>query len=115
MTAVALRTWVACCADGVGVGEGELVGGHAGVLVGQRGDGSAEDHDDVGAELGEAAALSGAEALAKADEQEQRGDSPGDAEHGEERAQLVGRDRLVDLIEDVEEACAWLRTQGVPL
>ena len=91
-------------ADGLGVGEGELVGGHAGVLVGQRGDGAAPEHDDVGAEFGEAAALAGAEAFAEADEQEQRGDSPGDAEHGEEGAQLVGRDRLVDLVEDVEES-----------
>ena len=104
MRAVALRTWVACGADGFGVGEGELVGRHAGVLVGQRGDGAAQQHDDVGAELGETAALAGAEAFAEADEQEQRGYAPGDAEHGEERAQLVGPDRLEDLGEDVEKS-----------
>ncbi len=43
-----------------------------------------EHHDEVGAELGEAAPLSGTEAFAEADEQKQRGDAPGDSEHGQE-------------------------------
>jgi len=35
--------------------------------------------------------LPAAEALAEADEQEERSDAPGDAEHGEKRAQLVAQ------------------------
>jgi len=43
------------------------------------------EHHDVFAEIGEVAPVAGSEALAETDQQEQRADSPGDAEHGEER------------------------------
>ena len=102
MRAVALRTCGAWERMAFGVGEGELVGDHALVLIREGGDGAAPHHDDIGAEFGEAALLAGAKAFAEADEQEERGDSPGDAEHGEERPELVGPDGLEDLHEDLE-------------
>ncbi len=70
---------------------------------GEGGDGTAREHDDVDAELGQAAPLAGTEALAQANQQQQRGHAPGDAEHGEERPQLVGGDGVEDLREDVEK------------
>ena len=73
-------------ADGVGVRERQLIGLHAGVLAGQGGNGAAEHHDEVGAELGEAAPLSGTEAFTEADEQKQGGYAPGNPEHGQEGA-----------------------------
>ena len=48
--------------------------------------------------------LAGAETFAEPHQHQQRADAPGDAEHGEERAQLVGRDGAEDLAEDVREA-----------
>ena len=45
--------------------------------------------------------LAGAEAFAEAHQHQQRADPPGDAEHGEEAAQLVGHDGAEDLAEGV--------------
>ncbi len=91
-------------ADGSLVAERELVGTHAGVLVGQRGDGAVEDHDHIGAELSQLLVLAFAEAFAQAHEHKQREDTPGDAEHGEKAAQLVGHDGAEDLPERVRKA-----------
>ena len=56
------------------------------------------------AELGKLALLAGAEAFTDGDEQEHGANAPGDAEHGEERAELVGADGQKDLPEGVAEA-----------
>ena len=91
-------------ADGLNVGEGEVVGTHAAVLAGDGRDVAVPQHDDVVAELGELALLAGAEAFAHGDEQQHGADTPGDAEHGEERAELVGADGQKNLSESVAEA-----------
>ena len=83
------------------VAQGELIGAHAGVLIGDGGDGSVPHHDHIVAEGGEVAVLAGAEALAEADQDEERTDSPGNAEHGQEGAQLVGHHGAEDLTERV--------------
>jgi hypothetical protein len=80
---------------------GELIGTHGGVLVGQRGDGGVEHHDDVVADAGQVAPLATAKAFAQTDQNEQRTDSPGNAEHGEEGAQLVGHHGPEDFTENV--------------
>src|ERR1019366_2601802 len=61
-----------------------------------------EEHHDVFAEIREVALVAGAEALAEADQQEERADSPGNAEHGEERTQLVRPEGAENLRENVE-------------
>src|ERR1022692_2897965 len=61
-----------------------------------------EEHHDVFAEIREVALVAGAEALAEADQQEERADTPGDAEHGEERTQLVRPEGAENLRENVE-------------
>ena len=91
-------------ADGLRVREGEVVGTEAGVLAGDGGDVAIPEHDDVVAELGELALLAGAEALANGDEQQHGANAPGDAEHGEEGAQLIGADGQKNLPEGVAEA-----------
>jgi len=85
------------------VAEGELVGPHAGVLVSDSGDRAVPHHDDVVAEGGEVAMLTGAEALPEADQDEQRAYPPGNAKHGEEGAQLVGQHGAEDLAESVRK------------
>ena len=85
------------------VAQGQPVRAHSGVLVGDRGDGAVPHHDDVVAEGGERAVLAGAESLAESHQHQQRANPPGDAEHGEKAAQLVGRDGAEDLAEDVCE------------
>ena len=90
-------------ADGGLVAERELIGAHAGVLIGERGDGAIHDHDDVVAELRQLLVLAFAEALAEAHEDEQGADPPGDTEHGEKAAQLVGHDGAEDLPESVRK------------
>ena len=90
-------------ANGGLVAKRELIGAHAGVLVGQRGDGAVQHHDDVIAELGKLLVLPAAEALAEAHQHQQRTDTPGNAEHGEKAAQLVGHDGAKDLAERVRE------------
>ena len=82
----------------------QLVGAHSGVLVGQSGNGGAPHHHHVVAEGGQLLVLAGAEALAQAHQHQQRADAPGDAEHGQEAAQLVGHDGAEDLAESVGEA-----------
>ena len=47
--------------------------------------------------------LSGAEAFAEADQDEQRANSPDDSEHSEETTQLICGDGAKDLAEDVGE------------
>jgi len=47
--------------------------------------------------------LTAAEALTQADKQEQRSDAPGDAEHGEKRAQFVGPQGGQRLANDFDE------------
>ena len=49
------------------------------------------------------ALVSRTEAFAQTDQQQQRSDSPGNAEHGEERAQLVGPQGAEDLRQDVQD------------
>src|ERR1022692_4593856 len=61
-----------------------------------------EEHHDVFAEIREVALVAGAKALAEADQQEERADSPGNAEHGEERTQLVRPEGAENLRENVE-------------
>jgi hypothetical protein len=61
-----------------------------------------EEHHDVFAVLRKVALVAGSEALAQADQQEQGTDSPGDAEHGEERTQLVRPEGAENLRENVE-------------
>ena len=67
-----------------------------------RGSASRKKHHDVFAVLGKAALVSAAEAFAKADQQKQGTDSPGDAEHGKKRAQFVRPEGAKDLRENVE-------------
>jgi N-methylhydantoinase A len=55
-----------------------------------RGDAAGEHEHDVLAEGGELAGLSAAEAFAESNQQQERPNSPGNAEHGQKRAQLVG-------------------------
>jgi hypothetical protein len=71
------------------------------VLIGDGGDGSVPHHDDIVAKGGEVAVLTGAESLAEADEDEERTDSPGNSEHGEECPQLVCHHGADDLTERV--------------
>ena len=91
-------------ANGVLVAQGQLIGAHAGVLVGQGGDGAVHDHDDVMTELRKLLTLAFAEAFAKAHKDEQRANSPCNSKHGEEAAQLVSHDGAENLPESVREA-----------
>src|ERR1019366_724848 len=54
------------------------------------GDASREGEHDVLAKILQLLGLAAAKALAQADQQEQRPDAPGNAEHGKKRAQFVG-------------------------
>jgi hypothetical protein len=83
------------------VAKGELIGAHAGVLIGDGGDGAIPHHDDIVAEGGKIAMLPGAESLAQTYKHKQRADSPGNAEHGQEGPQLVGHHGAEDLTERV--------------
>ncbi len=85
----------------VAIGEEVFLAG--GVLSGDLGGGAGEDEADVLADLGELALIAGAEAFAEADEQEQRAHAPGDAEHGEEGAQLVRPERAEGLSQKVAQ------------
>ena len=67
------------------------------------GNASGEGEHDVLAEVLQLLLLPAAEALAQADQQQQRSDSPGNAEHGEKRAQLVGPQRGQRLANDFDE------------
>ena len=53
---------------------------------------------------GQVAMLAGAKALAEPDQHQQRAHAPGDAEHGQEGAQLVGCNGAEDLAESVGKA-----------
>jgi len=86
------------------VAEGELIGAHAGVLVGECGDGAVHDHDHVVAELRQLLALAFTETFAEAHQDEQGTDTPCDTEHGEKAPQLVGHDGAEDLPESVRKA-----------
>ena len=68
-----------------------------------RGNAPREDEHDVLAEGREFACLPAAEAFAQADQKKQRAHTPGDAEHGQKRAQLVRPQRGQRLPHDVEE------------
>src|SRR5208282_2283921 len=61
-----------------------------------------EKHHDVFAVLRKVALVTGSEALPEPDQQEQRTDAPGDAEHGEKRAQFVRPQRGKNLRDNVE-------------
>jgi len=60
------------------------------------------DPHDVLAVLREVALVTGSETLAEADQQEQRTDTPGDPEHGEERTQLVRPEGAENLREHID-------------
>ena len=90
-------------AQGGFVARGELVWPHAGVLVGESGDGGVPHHHNVIAEGRQLPVLTASKAFAESHENQQRTDSPCDAEHGQEAAQLVGRDGAKDLTECVGE------------
>ena len=64
---------------------------------------AAEADGDVGADGLEALLLVVAEADAEAHQQDDRGDAPDDAEHGEEAAELVLPQRGEGLFEDLEK------------
>ena len=67
------------------------------------GNAAGEGEHDVLAEILQLLGLAAAKALAQADQQEQRSDAPGDAEHGEKRAQFVGPEGGQRLAHDFEE------------
>ena len=67
------------------------------------GDAAGEGEHDVLAEILQLLRLPAAEALAQPDQQEQRSDAPGNAEHGEERAELVGPEGGQRLANDFDE------------
>src|SRR5258708_6127836 len=66
-----------------------------------------KEHHDVFAVLRKAALVAGSETLAEADQQEQGTDTPGDAEHGEERTQLMRPEGAENLREDVDHHLHW--------
>ncbi len=82
------------------VGEQIRTGGVHAALYGGRA--PREDKHDVLAELGQLALVAGAEAFAHTYQKQQRSHTPGDAEHGEERTQLVCPQAAEDLREDVQ-------------
>src|SRR5258708_30160275 len=82
------------------VGEPILAGGVRAALNGRSAAG--EEHHDVFAVLRKAALIAGSEALAEADQQNQGTDSPGDAEHGEERTQFVRPEGAENLRQDFD-------------
>src|ERR1035441_4118067 len=82
------------------VGEPVLAGGVHAARNGRSAAG--EEHHDVFAEIREVALVAGAEALADADQQEERADSPGNPEPGEERGELVRPEGAENLRENVE-------------
>ena len=61
-----------------------------------------EKKHDVFAVLRKTALVAGSEALAEADQQQQGADTPGDAEHGEERAEFVRPEGAENLRENVD-------------
>ena len=67
------------------------------------GDAPGEGEHDVLAEVFQLPRLSAAEALAQPNQQKQRSDAPGDAEHGKKRAQFVGPERSQRLPNDFDE------------
>ena len=82
------------------VGEPVLAGGiHA--APNRRG-AAREDHHDIFAILRKTALVTASEAFAQADQQQQGTDTPGDAEHGEERTQLVRPEGAENLRENVD-------------
>ena len=66
-------------------------------------------HDDVVADAEEAVEHSFAEALAVAEEQDDRYEAPQDAEHGEARAQTVAEEGIDALADDLGEVHSVLR------
>ena len=83
------------------IGKQIVAGGvHA---AGDHGRTAGEDKHDVLPVFGQPALVSRAEPFAQADQQQQRSHTPGHAEHGEERAQLVGPQSAEDLREDVQD------------
>jgi hypothetical protein len=72
------------------------------MLPGNGGSAAGEEQHDVFAVLQEVAFVAGPETFAEADQQEQGTDAPGDAEHGEERAQFVRPEGAENLRENVE-------------
>lgn len=62
-----------------------------------------KNHDDVLADFGEISLAAGAETFTEANEKQERTDSPGDSEHGEERTQFMrpeGAEDLRDYVDD---------------
>jgi hypothetical protein len=100
--------------DGAGIADEAGVSDVAVILIGEQvgagrihvaldgGSAAREQEHDVFAELGQFALIAGAEALAYPNQEQQRSHAPGNAEHGEERAQLVRPQVADDLREDVE-------------
>ena len=76
-------------ADGEVVTVVELVGARRDLAAGHCRYLPAEDEHDILADIVELASLAGAKALTHAHQQQQRTHAPGDAEHGQKRAQLV--------------------------
>jgi hypothetical protein len=80
------------------------------------GDAPGEGEHDVLAEILQLLRLPAAEALAQADQQEQRSDAPGNAEHGKKRAQLVGPERGQRLANDFDEhPHDWFTARSTPV
>src|SRR5271157_5597489 len=68
-----------------------------------RRDATGEGEHDVLAEILQLLRLPAAEALAQTNQQEQRSHAPGNAEHGEKRAELVGPERSQRLANDFDQ------------
>ena len=81
----------------------EMVGAAGLRAAFDRRDASGEGKHDVLAEILQLLRLPAAEAFAQTDQQEQRSDAPGDAEHGEKRAQLMGPEGGQRLANDFDE------------
>ena len=72
-------------------------------IAGDGGSASGKDEHDVFAQRVQLAAIAGAKALAQSHQQQQRSHAPGDAEHREERTQLVRPQRAQHLAENLKK------------
>ncbi len=112
------RTNLRQLANGSHIPRRELVGTHPRVLVGDSGDGPVEHQNHVISEGSQLPALPGTKPLAEPYQHQQRAHSPGDAKHGQKRAQLVGGNRAKHLPESVGETlhiCSTRRSGFGPL
>ena len=90
-------------ADGEVILVSEMVGAAGLSAAFHRGDTSGEGEHDVLAKVAQLLRLTAAEAFSHTNQQEERSDAPGNAEHGKKRAELVGPEGGQGLANDFDQ------------